>query len=61
MISGGMKIDVLTGNQVPSSAFKAHSDEYAAANACFSLSLRSRGTLKRREYKSLRKKTCVGI
>lgn len=27
----------LTGIQVPSSDFKAHSDEYAAANVCFSL------------------------
>lgn len=37
MISGGIKRHALTGIQVPSSDFKAHSDEYAAANVCFSL------------------------
>lgn len=61
MISGAMKRRALTGIQVLSSDFKAPSDEYAAANARFSLSLRSQRTLKRSEYKSLRKKTGVGI
>lgn len=37
MISDGRKRHALTGIQVPSSDFKALSDECAAANVCFSL------------------------